>query len=74
LVKGHKIAKDLGFEYSVVLGDDKYYPRVGYIPAEDYGIKAPFEMPSVNFMAFKIQENATPAEGIVRYADKFGIN
>ena len=26
--EGHKIAKDLGYGYSVVLGSEKYYPRV----------------------------------------------
>ena len=37
--KGHKIAEGLGFHYSVVLGSEKYYPKLGYVPASQYGIK-----------------------------------
>lgn len=34
--EGHKIAKDLGYSYSVVLGSEKYYPRFGYEPAKKF--------------------------------------
>ena len=30
--EGHSIAHKLGYEYSVVLGHSKYYPKAGYIP------------------------------------------
>lgn len=72
--EGHRMAKKLGFGYSIVLGDNNYYKRAGYVPAEIYGIKAPFDVPSENFMAFKLNEDTTPIEGIVKYADEFGIN
>ncbi|MBU3804281.1 MAG: N-acetyltransferase [Candidatus Cellulosilyticum pullistercoris] len=71
--EGHRIAKELGYQYSVVLGSERYYPRYGYIPAEQLGIKAPFEVASENFMAIKLQENAEPINGIVKYAKEFGI-
>lgn len=35
--EGHRIAQELGYDYSVVLGSDEYYPRVGYVPAEARG-------------------------------------
>ena len=31
--EGHRIAKELGYHYSVFLGSEKYYPKFGYIPA-----------------------------------------
>ena len=36
--EGHKIAKKLGYHFSIVLGSEKYYPRFGYVPAIQYGI------------------------------------
>lgn len=70
---GHKIAKELGYHYSVVLGSEKYYPKFGYIPAINYGIKPPFDVPSNNFMAIKLNDNNVPVKGIVRYSKEFGI-
>ena len=71
--EGHKIAKSLGYHYSVVLGSEKYYPKLGYIPAINYGIKAPFDVANENFMAIKLNETNEKIEGIVKYAKEFGI-
>lgn len=71
--EGHSIAKNLGYDYSIVLGSEKYYPKMGYLPAINYGILPPFEVPSENFMACKLNENATNISGIVKYAKEFGI-
>ena len=71
--EGHRIACKLGYEYSVVLGSETYYPRTGYVPAKQLGILAPFEVPSENFMAVKLKENAEPVGGVVKYAPEFGI-
>ena len=71
--KGHQIAKKLGYHYSIVLGSEKYYPKTGYIPASQYGIKAPFEVPNENFMAIKLNDIDTEIIGIVEYAKEFGI-
>lgn len=71
--EGHKIAKSLGYHYSVVLGSEKYYPKSGYIPAINYGIKAPFNVANENFMAIKLNETNKKIEGIVKYAKEFGI-
>lgn len=71
--EGHKIAKKLGYAYSIVLGSERYYPRFGYVPAEKYGIKAPFDVPSKNFMAYKIQQDAKNIYGVIKYADVFDI-
>lgn len=71
--EGHKIAKALGFQYSLVLGSETYYPRVGYIPANQIGIEVPQGIPAENFMAIQLQEEAKKMSGSVIYAKEFGI-
>lgn len=72
--EGHRIANELGYGYSIVLGSETYYPRAGYLPADTFGIKAPFDVPRENFMACKLSEDAPAVQGTVRYAKEFGIN
>ena len=72
--EGHKKAQALGYAYSVVLGSEKYYPKTGYLPAKDYGIFPPFNVPNENFMACKLIENAPAVSGVVQYAKEFGID
>lgn len=71
--QGHIIATRLGYEYSIVLGHSKYYPKAGYVPASRYGIKAPFEVEDENFMATCFRENAVKLNGMIQYAGAFGI-
>lgn len=71
--EGHKIAKKLGYHFSVVLGSEKYYPKSGYVPASRYGIKAPFEVADENFMAIKLNNTNKEIAGTVEYAKEFGI-
>lgn len=73
IIEGHKIAKKLGYEYSLVLGSETYYTRVGYIPAEKIGIEVPKGLPTENFMAIKLKENAKAICGKVTYAKEFGL-
>lgn len=71
--KGHQIAKELGYHYSIVLGSETYYSKSGYSPAINYGIKAPFEVSNENFMAIKLNNTNKEIIGIVEYAKEFGI-
>lgn len=71
--EGHKIAKKLGYGYSIVLGSEKYYPKTGYLPANRFGIKPSFDVPEENFMVYKINKDAFNIHGIVKYAKEFGI-
>ena len=73
ILEGHRIAKDLRYTYSIVLGSETFYPRVGYIPAGHFGIKAPFDVPSENFMACRLNEPSPKIQGMVKYAKEFGI-
>ena len=71
--QGHKIAKKLGYHYSIVLGSENYYLKFGYIPATQYGIQAPFDVPNENFMAVKLNDTDIEIKGVVQYAKEFGI-
>ena len=71
--KGHKIAKELGFQYSIVVGSAEYYQRHGYLPAKQFGIEVPDNIPCENFMAIKLLDYAKPISGSVASAKEFGI-
>ena len=72
--EGHKKASELGYGYSIVLGSETYYPKMGYLPAEQYGIQPPFDVPRQNFMAYKLREEAPPVCGMVQYAREFEMD
>ncbi|MGL4362628.1 MAG: GNAT family N-acetyltransferase [Cellulosilyticaceae bacterium] len=71
--EGHRVAKKLGYKCILVVGSEKYYPRMGYIPAETIGIEAPFEVPSQNFMVYCIDSSQKSIKGVIEYAEEFGI-
>lgn len=71
--EGHKRAALLGYSYSVVLGSETYYPRMGYVTARTWGILPSFDVPDENFMAYRLREDAPEVSGVVRYAAAFGI-
>lgn len=73
IAEGHRAARELRYPCSVVLGSEKYYPKFGYLPAERFGIRPPFDVPSENFMALPLSDEPVRMEGIVRYAKEFGI-
>lgn len=72
--EGHRFGKLLGYGYSVVLGSERFYPRAGYLPADAFGITAPFEVPRENYMACRLDERAAEVRGVVRYAEEFGVD
>lgn len=72
--EGHRIASKMGYSYSVVLGSEKYYPKMGYVSAEKYGIYPPFDVLSENFMAYKLNDGISFLGGIMKYSKEFGID
>ena len=73
MAEGHQIAKKLGFDYSVVLGHAKYYPKAGYRPASCFGIRPPFDVSDESFMALKLNPAAGPLYGTIQYDIAFGL-
>lgn len=71
--EGHRRAQELGYAYSIVLGSETYYPRMGYVPAKNFGIAPPFAVADENFMACKLRVDAPAISGVVQYAKEFGI-
>lgn len=71
--EGHRVARKLGYAYSLVLGSETYYPRCGYLPAESFGVEVPEGMPPANFLAIRLREDAKPIHGAVTYVKEFGI-
>lgn len=72
--RGHAIARELGYGYSVVLGHPAYYPKAGYVPAERYGVRPPFPVEAEGaFMALRLDPGAEGLDGVIRYDPAFGI-
>ena len=70
----HHKARGLGFGSVIVLGHAAYYPKFGYRPSSEYGIRLPFDVPDENSMAIALTENALAnVSGIVQYPEAFGI-
>ena len=57
VIKGLETAKELGFRSVIVLGHMDYYPKFGFTPASNWGIKAPFDVPDKAFMAMELTVN-----------------
>ena len=70
----HEKAAALGYTSIILLGHEDYYPKVGYKPASQFGIQAPFDVPDQNFMAIELVEgNLANVRGTVQYPAAFGI-
>ncbi|MBH0157271.1 N-acetyltransferase [Fictibacillus sp. 5RED26] len=65
-------AKELGYQSIIVLGHQDYYPKFGFQPASNWGIKAPFEVPDEVFMAIELTEDSlADVSGFVHYSEAF---
>lgn len=72
ILQGLKISKEMGFESVIVLGHDKYYPRFGFRPASEWGIKAPFDVPKESFLALELEDGSLErVTGTVAYSKEF---
>lgn len=67
-------ARELGSGSVIVLGHARYYPRFGFVPAERWHIRPPFQVPADHYMALELVPGALASvSGTVRYAPPFGI-
>jgi putative acetyltransferase len=62
-----------GCLFVVVLGHHEYYPRFGFQPASQYGVRCLWEgVPDEAFMILVNDGGAIPAEGaVIRYREEF---
>lgn len=69
---GLEQAKTQGHTSVIVLGHEHYYPKFGFIPAEKWNIRAPFEVASAAFMGIELTPGALEnVSGMVAYAKAF---
>jgi putative acetyltransferase len=71
---GLAACKKLGYSIVIVVGHPEYYPRFGFTPARDCGIKAPFEVPDEAFMVLELVPDALKnVSGVVKYSPAFDL-
>ena len=64
------IAED--YDVIVVLGHPKFYPKFGFVPSVNYGIKSEYEVPEDVFMVLELKENTLQGrQGTVKYHEAF---
>ena len=69
---GLKKCKQLGINVVVVLGHPDYYPRFGFLPTAQFGIKGQYDVPEDVFMAIELIPDALNGKtGIVKYHSAF---
>lgn len=69
----HKIAGNLGYGVSIVLGSPLFYSKFGYITASKFGISPPFEVPEEYFMVTQLNKESIIPSGIVKYSSAFNF-
>jgi len=70
--KGLEMAREMGFKSVIVLGHKDYYPRFGFVPASNWRIKAPFDVPDEVFMALELEKDGLKdVSGVVEYPGEF---
>ncbi|MCI0561091.1 MAG: N-acetyltransferase [Nitrososphaera sp.] len=73
LVKaGLEECRKAGHACVVVVGHPEYYPRFGFAPASQYGIKCEYDVPDEAFMVIELRQDALlGCTGTVKYPPEF---
>lgn len=70
--EGLKVCEKAGYGAAVVLGHPEYYPRLGFVPSVNYGIKCEYDVPPEVFMVKELQAGALEdTKGTVKYHHVF---
>lgn len=70
--EGLKECQRLGHDVVVVIGHKEYYPRFGFIPAKQKGLRCEFDVPDDVFMVVELRPGALAGrQGLVRYHPEF---
>ncbi|MBX2922219.1 MAG: N-acetyltransferase [Chitinophagaceae bacterium] len=65
-------AKELQYQSVIVLGHEHYYPKFGFVPADKWNIKAPFDVPANVFMGIELTtDGLKDVSGTVKYPKAF---
>jgi len=61
-----------GYKAVVVLGHPNYYPKFGFEPSVNFGIKSEYDVPDEVFMVKELDKNSLlELSGIVKYHEEF---
>ncbi len=72
IMTGLEKARQMGFTSVIVLGHKDYYPRFGFRPASQWGIRAPFPVSDASYMALELQpQGLQGVSGVVVYPKAF---
>jgi len=64
--------KSHGFDAVVVLGHPDFYPKFGFVPSVEYGIKSEYEVPDEVFMILELVPGSLiNCKGIIKYHEVF---
>jgi putative acetyltransferase len=69
---GNRKLKDAGCPFIIVVGHADYYPRFGFRPANEHGIKCQWDVPDDVFMLLVLdQAKMEGVSGLARYRHEF---
>lgn len=72
IMEGLCAAREFGYKSVIVLGHKDYYPRFGFLPADRWGIKSPYNVPANVFMGIElIKDGLKDVTGTVMYPEEF---
>jgi predicted N-acetyltransferase YhbS len=70
--RGIDKAKDLKYKSVIVLGHEHYYPKFGFVTADKWNIKSPYDVPTNVFMALElVTDGLKNVSGLVKYPNEF---
>jgi len=70
--EGSRACEKAGYEAVVVLGHPGYYPRFGFVPSVNFGIRSEYDVPPEVFQVKELRKGALQnAAGIVKYHPVF---
>ena len=70
--EGLRECRQIGCEAVFVLGHPEYYPRFGFVPAIQKGLRCEYAVPDDAFMVAELKPDSLPGGGVVRYRPEFG--
>jgi putative acetyltransferase len=72
---GNQRLRELGCLFIVVVGHADYYPRFGFRPARDHGLRCQWDVPDEVFMVLVLDSRKMErVSGVATYRDEFSIS